>query len=176
MSEYRKTSPDDIYFVTLTVVGWVDVFTRKEYRDILVENLNYCQEKEGLEIFSYVIMSNHIHLLARRKEADLTELLGRFKSYTAKKILDQIQKHPSESRKEWLSYLFRHFAKLNNQYSKNHFWQYTNHPTIVYSKEVISQKESYIHDNPVRAGLVQEAHHWLYSSACPDSPLKVSEW
>lgn len=87
MSEYRKTTPDDLYFITLTVVGWVDVFSRKEYKDVLVKNLKYCQQKEGLEIFAYVIMTNHLHLVARRQYGDLTELLGRFKSYTSKKIL-----------------------------------------------------------------------------------------
>jgi len=84
MSEYRKTSPEDLYFLTLTVEGWVDVFTRKEYRDVLVTNLAHCQKQEGVEIYCYVIMSNHLHLIARRREAVLTELMGRFKSYTAK--------------------------------------------------------------------------------------------
>ena len=117
MSEFRKTSPDDIYFVTLTVVGWVDVFTRQDYRDILVQNLSHCQEKEGLEIYAYVIMSNHFHMIARRKEADLGELLGRFKSFTAKKIIENIEANQRESRKDWLMYLFKFFAKVNKQYS-----------------------------------------------------------
>jgi REP element-mobilizing transposase RayT len=105
--------PGELYFVTLTVAGWVDVFSRKEYKDILLENLKYCQQKEGLEIYAYVIMSNHMHFIAKRLEGDLTELLGRFKSYTAKKILESIAKNPEESRKEWLLYLFNHFAKSN---------------------------------------------------------------
>lgn len=70
MSEYRKTIPEDLYFLTLTIEGWVDVFTRRDYRDILVENLAHCQKKEGLEIYCYVIMSNHLHLIARRKGAE----------------------------------------------------------------------------------------------------------
>jgi hypothetical protein len=32
MSEYRKAHADDLYFITLTVVGWIDVFSRKEYK------------------------------------------------------------------------------------------------------------------------------------------------
>jgi putative transposase len=176
MSEFRKTSPDDLYYVTLTVAGWVDVFSRQEYRDILVQNLAHCQEKEGLEIYAYVIMSNHFHMIARRRDADLGELLGRFKSFTAKKILEAIEKNPVESRKEWLGYLFRHFAKANKQYSKHHFWQYDNHPTNVHSAQMSRQKEQYIHQNPVRAGYVLAPEHWLYSSACPDSPLKMADW
>ena len=173
MSEFRKTSPDDLYFFTLTIVGWIDIFTRKDYLDIIIESFKYCQEKEGLEIYAYVIMSNHLHMIARRKERDLAELLGRFKSYTAKRILNAIKLNPQESRKDWLLFLYRYFAKKNKQYSLHHFWQYTNHPTILYSAKVINQKEEYIHNNPVRAGLVTHPHYWLYSSACRESPLKT---
>ncbi len=88
MSENKKTYPDCLYFVTLTIVGWINLFDRECYKQILVENLKHCQEKEGLEIFAYVIMSNHIHIIARRNnELHLTELLGRFKSVTSKKLI-----------------------------------------------------------------------------------------
>jgi putative transposase len=175
MSEYRKTEPSELYFITLTVVGWIDVFSRKDYRDIVVENLRYCQQKLGLEIFAYVIMSNHLHLIARRQEGDLTELLGRFKSFVSKRVLEAIKGNAQESRKDWLLYLFGHFAKSNRQYSDYHFWNYTNHPTLLDKNTIIDQKVEYIHMNPVRAGLVSEPEHYIYSSASPNSPLEVCE-
>ncbi|RAU82199.1 REP-associated tyrosine transposase [Pontibacter arcticus] len=175
MSEYRKAHKDELYFITLSVVGWIDVFTRREYKDILVENLDYCQRKEGLEIYAYVIMTNHLHLIARRQEKDLGELLKRFKSYTAKKIIAAIESNPQESRKEWMLAMFQHFALKNKQYGKYHFWQYTNHPTLLYSAEVIEQKKKYIHMNPVKAGIVIEPEYYFHSSACAESPLKVME-
>ena len=175
MSEYRKTAVGELYFVTLTVVGWIDVFSRKEYKDILVENLKHCQEKEGLEIYCYVIMSNHVHLIVRLTDKDLTELLGRLKSYTAKKIIAAVEENTKESRKDWLLYLFNYFAKSSKQYSKYHYWQYTNHPTPLYTPEVTQQKIDYIHMNPVRAGIVIESDKYLYSSACSESPLRVVE-
>lgn len=176
MSENRKTNPDCLYFVTLTIVGWINLFDRETYKQILIKNLLHCQEKEGLEIYAYVIMSNHIHLIAKRKDGnDLKELLGRFKSYTSKKLLEEIKENPQESRKEWLLYLFNYFANKNNQYDEYHLWQYTNHPTELFSNDVINQKVNYIHDNPLRAGIVNDITAYKYSSACPDSPLKVSE-
>jgi putative transposase len=175
MSEYRTTDPGELYFVTLTISGWVDVFSRKEYKDILIENLKYCQEKFNLEIFAYVIMTNHLHLIARWQDGELTELLGRFKSYTAKKIIEEIESDPQESRKYWLLNVFEHFASSNKQYSKYHFWNYTNHPILLHTNAVIDQKVEYIHQNPVRAGIVAEPEYYLYCSACADSPLKVSE-
>jgi len=172
MSEFRKTWPGNLYFVTLTVAGWVDVFSRDIYKDVIIQNLQYCQKNEGLEIYAYVIMTNHLHLVARRDhENTLTEMLGRFKSFTSKQILKMITDNPQESRKEWLLYLFEYFAKSNKQYSDHHFWQYTNSPVELYTPEVIMQKIDYTHYNPVRAGIVTTPESYLYSSACPDSPL-----
>jgi hypothetical protein len=70
---------------------------------------------------------------------------------------------------------FQFAAKANKQYSNYHLWQYTNHPTPLYTWDVIKQKEQYIHENPVRAGFVTDASSYLFSSACPESPLKVFE-
>jgi putative transposase len=174
MSEYRKTFSGNLYYVTLTTVGWINVFDRNTYKEILVSNLKYCQDKEGLEIYAYVIMSNHIHMVASRSgNGNLGELLGRFKSVTAKKMIKDIETNPQESRREWLLYLFKYYANQNNQYGNYHFWEYTNHPTQLYTLEVIQQKIHYIHQNPVRAGLVTDPAHYIYSSACLDSPVKV---
>lgn len=176
MSENRKAFEGNIYFVTLTIVGWIDVFTRKTYADIIIENLKYCQQKEGLSIYAFVIMSNHLHLVVKREsEKDLTELLGRFKSYTSKKIIQAIEESNEESRKEWLLYMFNYFANKSKQYKKFHFWQYTNHPVELYTNELIDQKIDYIHQNPVKAGIVAEDYQYIYSSANPDSVLKVDE-
>lgn len=173
MSELRKTSPDDIYFITLTIIAWVDLFNRESYKRILVENLDYCQKNEGLEIFAYVIMSNHLHLVCRRRDKDLTEMIGRFKGFTSKTMLNQIINDPKESRKEWLLNLFHQNALKRSGFSCYRLWNYTNHPTLLYSNKVIDQKIDYIHNNPVRAGIVDEAQHYIFSSACENSPLKV---
>lgn len=66
MSELRKAHTDELYFVTLTVVGWIDLFSREIYKEIVVDNLKHCMQKEGLEIYAYVIMTNHLHMVCRR--------------------------------------------------------------------------------------------------------------
>jgi REP element-mobilizing transposase RayT len=60
-----------IYFVTFTVHQWVDVFTSPAYRDILFENLSYCQASKGLNIYAWVLMSNHIHLIVSATNENL---------------------------------------------------------------------------------------------------------
>lgn len=49
---YKFHNPEEIYFVSFAVVEWLDVFTRNEYKDILIESLSYCQNKKGMEIFA----------------------------------------------------------------------------------------------------------------------------
>ena len=95
---YKIIEQDKLHFVTLQVVEWVDIFTRKKYRDIIVENLDYCQKNKGLEIYAWVIMSNHVHLLVKSDKDELSNILRDFKSYTSKKILDEIDSC-NESRK-----------------------------------------------------------------------------
>jgi REP element-mobilizing transposase RayT len=51
------------HYVTFTVTDWVDVFIRKFYTDILIENFRFCQKEKGLIIFGFCIMSNHVHAI-----------------------------------------------------------------------------------------------------------------
>ena len=173
MSELRKANYDSLFFVTLTVVSWVDVFTRKQYCEELVKNIKYCQNNKGLELYAYVVMTNHMHWLARQKEGRLNYLLRDFKSYSAKQLLNSIYDDPMESRKDWMKIVFQYNARFQRQNADNMFWQKTNHPVDCYSPKVMEQKINYIHQNPVRAGFVANAEDWWYSSANPRSPIVV---
>jgi putative transposase len=164
MSRYKVYDQNGLNYLTLTTVGWIDVFTRQRYRDILIESLKYCQEHKGLMICAYVIMSNHIHLIARTEGYALSDVLRDFKKFTAHEIIKAIETEP-ESRKEWLMYLFKYFAKYESPNRVHQFWQQSNHPIELYSQEVTWQKIAYIHLNPVRAGIVDYASDYVYSSA-----------
>ncbi len=115
MSTKYKFYPGGIFYVTLTVVGWIDVFTRQEYALLLLNNLNYCINNKGLEVFSYCLMPSHLHMISRvQNDGDLGELLGDFKSYNAKLLYNSIAQNPSESRKEWMLHLFKYYANFNS--------------------------------------------------------------
>jgi putative transposase len=176
MSELRKANTDFPYFITMTVVGWIDVFNRREYIEILINSLKYCQKEKGLKIFAYSIMSSHIHIIAQQEEAKLNEILRDFKSYTAKEIVKCISNTVYESRKEWMLYLFRHFAKSTKQNKEFMFWQKTNHPTELSTPEIFDQKVEYIHNNPVEAGIVDQPENYIYSSAYLFSEIKLDEY
>jgi putative transposase len=175
MSELRKANYDAVFFITLTVVGWVDVFTRKVYCEELIRNIQYCQQYKGLELYAYVIMSNHMHWIAGQKDGRLNYLLRDFKSYSSKQLLSMIYDNPLESRRDWMEIVFQYNAKFQRQNAENMFWQKTNHPIDCYNSKVLWQKMNYIHLNPVRTGLVAEGEDWWYSSANPRSPIKVMD-
>lgn len=90
------------YFLTMTVIQWIDVFSRREYRDILVDSLNYCIKAKGVDIYAWVIMSNHVHLVVGcRAPHRLSDFLRDLKKFTSKRIVEKITEIP-ESRRDWL--------------------------------------------------------------------------
>ena len=173
MSEFRTLNSDRPFFITLTVVGWIDVFTSSEYCDEVIKNLEFCQKNKDLKVYAYCIMSNHIHLIVANDGGRLSDILRDFKSYTAKKILEMVQNNPVESRRDWMMHLFKFYAKSTPQNKEHQFWQKTNYPTELITAEMFDQKVGYIHQNPVKALYVTEAYSYVYSSANPDSPLKI---
>lgn len=70
------------HFVTATVVVWVDVFTRKNYRDIVIDCLDFCMTNKAMALYGYIIMSNHIHLVVQSGDGHLSDLLRDFKKFT----------------------------------------------------------------------------------------------
>ena len=152
------------HFITATVVDWVDVFTRKNYRDIVIECLDFCIREKGMVLFGYVIMSNHIHMVVQSNNGELSNLIRDFKKFTATKILEKIQSEP-ESRREWILERFKLAAESHTRNKNYQFWKYGNHPEEIYSNTFMWSKLDYIHLNPVRAGIVEKASHYIYSSA-----------
>ena len=161
---YQIKEQDKPYFVTLQVVYWIDIFTRQKYRDIIIENLAYCQKNKGLDIFAWVIMSNHIHIIVRSEKSGLSNVLRDFKSFTSKTILTEIEES-TESRKDWMLKLFKNAAFKHKRNSEYQFWTHENHAELLFSNNFIEQKLDYIHNNPVRAGIVYNPEEYKYSSA-----------
>jgi REP element-mobilizing transposase RayT len=119
---------------------------------------------KGLEIYGWVIMSNHLHLLIRSSTDSLSDTLRDFKSYTSKKILEAIE-DSTESRKEWMFKLFKEATFKHKRNSEYQFWTHENHAEHIYSNKFMEQKLEYIHNNPVRAGIVEKPEDYKYSSA-----------
>jgi putative transposase len=166
MSSKYKVMEDAVpHCVTFTVVGWVDVFSRVLYKDMIVESLRYCQEQKGMELHAWVIMTNHVHLIISSKENKLADVVRDFKKYTSKHIVKAIEKNVKESRREWMLSLFCYAGRNNSNNKEIQFWKQDYHPVVLDTFEKYEQRMQYLHENPVRSGLVWEAWHYKYSSA-----------
>lgn len=147
-----------LHFVTFTVHQWADVFSRSDYVYELLSNLRYCQEHKGLEIFAWVVMSNHIHLIVRARNENLSDIIRDFKKYTAKSIYRLITNNLKESRKAWLTKVLSYQGKI-------WFWEEGYHGEEILSVAFYDTKVNYIHMNPVRAGIVEKEEDYINSSA-----------
>jgi REP element-mobilizing transposase RayT len=105
---YKFHNPGGAYFVSFAVVEWIDVFTRNEYKDILLESLSFSQQNKAMEVFAWCIMTSHVHLVFRSAgEYKPEDVLGDFKRFTSRKIIQAIIENTKESRKEWLLEQFK---------------------------------------------------------------------
>ncbi|MCU4155155.1 transposase [Carboxylicivirga sp. A043] len=163
---YKFHNPEGVYFVSFAVVEWLDVFTRNEYKNILLDSLEFCQRNKGMELFAWCIMTNHVHLIFRSINGQKPELLlGDFKRFTSNEIIKAIKINPRESRKEWLVEQFAKAALKSSNVNHYQFWRHDNKPIELWSNKVINEKISYIHNNPVEEGLVFRPEDYVYSSA-----------
>ena len=163
---YKFHNPEGAYFVSFAVVEWIDVFTRNEYKNILLESLSFSQQNKAMEVFAWCIMTSHVHLVFRSAgDFKPEDLLGDFKRFTSRNIIQAIIENPNESRKEWLLEQFKKAAEQSSNVNKYQFWRHDNKPIELWSNKVIAEKINYIHYNPVEEGLVYRPEEYVYSSA-----------
>ncbi|QIZ73474.1 REP-associated tyrosine transposase [Oxynema aestuarii] len=146
------------HFVTCTVVNWLPLFSQIEIAQIILDSLQFMQDNRRLDLYGYVIMENHLHLLV--SAANLSKEMGNFKSFTARSIINWLQKNNFHQLLKQLK-IYKLQYKTEQEYQ---VWQEGFHPQAIFSDEVFRQKLEYIHNNPLRRGYVDHPAHWRYSS------------
>lgn len=165
-TKYKFTDPEGTYFITGSVVDWIDVFTRELYKDIFLDSIRFCQKNQGLQLHAWVLMPNHFHLICSFiNNAIPGRVIKNMKSFTALKIIDAIINNPQESRKEWMLDLFEKNGSRQKSNFRFQFWQHENHPILLDTNEKLDQRMIYLHENPERAGFVRYPQDWNHSSA-----------
>lgn len=163
--KYKFHDNSKLYFVTFTVVSWIDAFIRQEYRDIIYDSLIYCQQEKDLEVYGFCMMPSHLHLIIGTEKGVLSDIVRDFKAYTSRHMRKAIEEHYEESRKEWMMWMMKR-AGLKNERNKDwQFWQQHNHPIELNNHRIALQRLDYIHNNPVVSGFVEKAEDWVHSSA-----------
>ena len=162
---YKIRNKEGIHFITFAVVEWVDVFTRKEYRDVVLDSIRFCQKEKGLLVHAWCIMSNHVHMVVSAVNNDTSDILRDFKKFTSKQLIKAIAENEQESRREWMLEIFSKSGAANSRNRNYQFWRQNNQPKELFTEKFANQKLDYIHNNPVEAGIVEKAEEYVYSSA-----------
>jgi putative transposase len=138
-------APGQIYFWTATINSWDHLMAKDEYKEIVVSSLRYLSEKGKIDVFAFVIMPNHVHLIWRINELNGKETAqGSFLKFTAYAFKKALRLGSPAC---LLKYAV---AASNKQYE---FWQRNSLAVPHYTKAVALQKLTCIHNNPV-------APHW----------------
>jgi putative transposase len=163
--KYKFKDNEQLYFITYAVVNWIDFFTRNEYKDVLLKSWQHCCEHKGFEVYAWVIMTNHVHMIIGSNKNPLEDIVRDMKRHTSVELKKTLQQHAGESRKEWMLWMMERAGKKNGNNENFQLWQQHNQPIELTTIEMIKQKLDYIHNNPVKAGIVDKAEEYLYSSA-----------
>ncbi len=158
-SRYEIYEPTHPHFITCTVLHWIPIFTNKESVKIVIDSLKYLQQSDNLKIHAYVILENHLHLVARSD--DLAKTIKNFKSFTAKELLQLLQQKNVKTILDQLAF----YKKAHKTHTEYQIWQEGMQPKLIQSEQMMREKIEYIHHNPLKRGYVDEAKHWCYSSA-----------
>jgi putative transposase len=145
------------YFFTATILEWKHLLKPDNLKEIVLSSLRYLVNENKVEVFVFVIMSNHIHLIWRmQNDVEKIKIQQSFMKYTAQKILQVLRNdHP-----QVLSHFF-----VGAKDRKYQIWERNALSIEIHSNETMMQKLQYIHQNPVKAGLVINEIDYKYSSA-----------
>ena len=163
-----------IYFLTFTVIEWLDVFSRLNHKNVVVDALNYCVQKKGLNVHAWCLMTSHLHLIASARETyRLSDIIRDFKEHTAKEVISQIKEEPESRREDFLK-KFKEAGAKDKRITNYKFWQPSNHAIEldIFRPDIMDQKLNYIHYNPVEEGIVMYPEEYLYSSARDYAEIK----
>lgn len=162
---YKIRDQQAVHFITFATVQWIDVFTRSDYVNIVIDSLAYCQQEKGLLVHSYCIMPNHLHLIISSPNNNLSGIIRDFKKFTSAKIIKAIEENNKESRRNWMLWIFKKAGENNERNNNYQSWQQDNHPIECSTEEILQTRMNYLHENPVRSGFVWKGEDYRYSSA-----------
>lgn len=160
----RIGKQDHMYLVTCAVVDWVDVFTRRACRDVIIENLNFYHEQRGLRTCGYVIMPSYCLFLFQQKEGNLAFTIRDFKKMTGRMIAD-LSDSEQELRRGWIVHRFSWNAGNHPLGPKHQVWVHSSDAEEIISADHFRERRDWLHHCPVRAGFVDVAEEWVYGSA-----------
>ncbi len=147
-----------VLYITLVAKDRLPIFRKDKIKEIVCRAINEARITASFLLFGYVIMPDHIHLLTSRPSAT-SNVLRVVKGLTARRVIDYLKENNYASSLKKLEHQTR---DRNYRYS---LWQTEKNVFEINSEKTFLRKLNYVHQNPVRAGLVSAVTDYLYSSA-----------
>ncbi len=154
-----------LYFVTCTVANWVDLFTRPEYRNIILDSWRYGKKYKGLELHAWSVMSNYFQIIYKSKEGKPKELIQDIKAWAAPRLHQALLSSPHETRRGWILQELELSRKYYEDTQSIQLWKNPTFHFELQNAKMVQQKLDFIHQGPVKARIVQQAELYRYSSA-----------
>ena len=153
--------PNHAHELTFSCYQGYKLLSKDRTRQWMVDALNRARREHELQLWSYVIMPEHVHvvLLPERSDYQMGPILKSIKEGVAKRAINFLKRKGSR----WLERLT---VRHPNGEIDRHFWQ----PGGGYDRNIVTMKAlvasvHYLHANPVRRGLVVQPTEWGWSSA-----------
>ena len=160
-------------YITSVTRDRLPVFRTEPLKMIACNAMDEARSSGGFAIYAYVIMLDHFHALTDRALKP-SKILQYLNGIISRRVIDHLKEHGHNSS---LRKLQRESGARKHKYS---LWDHHSNVLEIFSEDMFIQKVNYIHQNPVRAGLVERAEDYRWSSAriwkhCPteDEPLMV---
>ncbi|HTH54592.1 MAG TPA: transposase [Cyclobacteriaceae bacterium] len=160
--KHKFVNSNKLYFISFGVIHWIDLFIRKEYRDIVLDSWRQYQREKDLEIYGWCIMTSHVHLIVGTRGMPLEQIIEEMKSSTSRSLRKAIENNAKENRREWMVDFFVKAGLANNDWQ---VWQAHSHPIELKTSGMFQHKLQYIHNHPVEIGLAERSQDYWYSSA-----------
>ncbi len=149
----------EIYFWTATINKWQLILKDDNFKDVIIQSLQYLSDKKKIDVFAFVIMPNHVHFIWRINENNGKETtIGSFMKFTAHEFLKKLKNENPEE-------LVKYKVIANNK--QHEFWQRDTLAVPLFTEKVALQKLDYIHNNPIveKWSLAKEPSDYKYSTA-----------
>ncbi|MFQ6001945.1 MAG: transposase [Anaerolineae bacterium] len=155
----KLTASGGVFFVTTTFVDFKPLLLNDSYYRLIIDSLDFMQRRGDFTLIAYSIMPTHLHLVLQISgEKNISEIMRDFKKYTSFRIRKRLEDDGHHRMVESLR-----LPRGNRQVFK--VWMDRFDDLLITNEETLRTKVEYIHQNPVRAGLVERDIDWPYSSA-----------
>jgi REP element-mobilizing transposase RayT len=156
--------PTHLYFITTRAIQRAHIFRRDVIKRILVDSLNIGRILGQYELFAFVIMPNHIHLILRcLNDYAPGDVVREFKKATSNSILRQYEVERNQAALDFCASAVK--LKEKQQYA---IWEDEYQAKNVFSVDFLRQKIDYLHHNPTQPHwrLAERPEDYVWSSAC----------